>query len=45
MEYISGNINRAFLESKYPFIAEELLRQNLYEDIKKIIKIPSLSSS
>ena len=41
MEYISGNISRSFLESKYPFIAEELNRQGLYDRIKEIIKLPS----
>ena len=41
MEYICGNISRAFLESKYPFIAEELDRQNLYDRIREIIKIPA----
>lgn len=41
MEYICGNISRAFLESKYPFIAEELNRQNLYETIKDIMKVPA----
>lgn len=40
MEYICGNISQAFLESKYPFIAEELQRQDLYEKIKEIIKVP-----
>ena len=41
MEYISNNISRAFLESKYPFIASELNRQCLYEKIKEIIKLPA----
>ena len=41
MEYICGNISRAFLESKYPFIAEELDRQNLYDRIRELIKIPA----
>ena len=40
MEYICGNICQAFLKSKYPFIAEELQRQDLYEKIKEIIKVP-----
>ena len=40
MEYISGNISRSFLESKYPFIAEEINRQGLYDRIKEIIKLP-----
>jgi len=43
MEYICGNISRAFLESKYTFIAEELNRQDLYERIKEIIKVPTNS--
>ncbi len=41
MEYIGGNVSRTFLESKYPFIAEELNRQNLYDRIKEIIKVPA----
>ena len=41
MEYIGGHISRAFLESKYPFIAEELDRQGLYEKIKEILKVPT----
>lgn len=40
MEYICGDVSRSFLESKYPFIAEELDRQNLYDKIKSIIKLP-----
>ena len=44
IEYICGNISRAFLEAKYPFIAEELDRQNLYERIKDIIKVPGTAS-
>lgn len=45
MEYICGNISQAFLESKYPFIAEELQRQDLYEKIKEIIKVPVTTSA
>lgn len=45
MEYICGNISRVFLESKYPFIAEELNRQDLYDKIKDIIKVPTASQS
>lgn len=41
LRYICGNISRTFLESKYPFIAEELDRQNLYDRIQEIIKIPA----
>lgn len=40
LEYITNNITRTYLESKYPFIAEELERQDLYEQIKIMIKIP-----
>ncbi len=40
MEYIHGDVSRSFLENKYPFIAEELNRQNLYSKIKVIIKLP-----
>ena len=40
---VCGNISRAFLESKYTFIAEELNRQDLYERIKEIIKVPTNS--
>ena len=45
MEYIGGHISRTFLESKYPFIAEELKRQNLYEEIKEILKVPDITSA
>lgn len=45
MEYIHGNISQAFLESRYPFIAEELNRQNLYSKIKNIIKLPPWQSN
>ena len=45
IEYINGNISRAFLEAKYPFIAEELERQNLYERIKEIIKLSGITTS
>lgn len=40
MEYISGAIKKPHLEAKYPFIAEELERQNLYETIKEMMKMP-----
>lgn len=39
INYIKGYITKQFLEAKYPFIAEELERQNLYDTIKDIIKI------
>ena len=45
MEYIGGHISQTFLESKYPFIAEELKRQNLYEEIKEILKVPDITSA
>lgn len=45
LEYICGNISRTFLESKYPFIAEELNRQALYEKIKDIIKVPTTNQN
>ena len=38
--YISGNISRSVLETKYPFIAQELERQGLYDKIHKIMKVP-----
>ena len=41
MEYISGNVSKQFLQTKYPFIASELERQDLYDKIKEIIKIPA----
>ena len=41
MEYICGNISRHFLETKYPFVAEELERQELYDRIKDIIIVPT----
>lgn len=40
MEYIRGNVSRVFLEKRYPYIAEELARQGLYEKIKTILKLP-----
>lgn len=45
IDYINGKFNRQFLQEKYPFIAEELSRQNLYDDIKNIIKQPMLGPS
>lgn len=42
MAYIGGTISRQFLEAKYPFVAEELERQDLYDSIKDMIKIPTL---
>lgn len=41
MAYISGTISRQFLKEKYPFIAEELERQELYDRIKDIIIVPT----
>lgn len=41
MEYISGNVSKQFLQAKYPFIASELERQDLYDKIKEIIKLPA----
>ena len=41
MQYIDGRISKQFLQEKYPFIAEELERQNLYERIKEIVKSKS----
>ncbi|MEA5039514.1 MAG: hypothetical protein VB086_06710 [Clostridiaceae bacterium] len=41
MMYINGDVSKQFLETKYPFIAAELHRQNLYEKIKDIIKLPA----
>ena len=38
LDYINDSIPKQYLEAKYPFIAEELTRQNLYETIKEIIK-------
>lgn len=38
MEYIEGEISRSHLEKRYPFIAEELERQGLYESIHMIMK-------
>lgn len=34
-DYAKGNVNLQFLESKYPFIAIELKRQGLTEEIKQ----------
>lgn len=44
IQYISGNINKQYLQMRYPFIAEELSRQNLYNKIKDIIKVPVLTT-
>ena len=33
MNYVARNISRVFLEKKYPFIASELRRQNLFDTI------------
>jgi hypothetical protein len=41
LEYINGDISVRHLEAKYPFIAEELKRQNLFEKIKEIMKTPT----
>ena len=38
LEYVSGNINIDYLKRYYPFIAEELGRQNLFEEIKNMMK-------
>ena len=42
-EYAAGFITRRFLEQKYPFIAEELQRQNMYDEIKNILKITDIA--
>ncbi len=39
LEYISGDISRQHLETKYPFISKELARQQLFEKIKVIMKV------
>lgn len=36
--YAAGNVTRHFLEQKYPFIAHELERQDMYSKIKYIFK-------
>lgn len=42
-DYILGHISRTFLEKRYPYIAEELDRQGLYDKIKEMIKFPERS--
>ena len=42
MNYVARNISRAFLEKKYPFIASELRRQNLFDTIG--VRFKSLNS-
>lgn len=41
LEYICGDISKQYLESKYPFIAKELSRQNLFDRIKGMMRIPT----
>lgn len=41
LEYINGDISKQYLESKYPFIAKELGRQGLFEQIKEIMRFPT----
>ena len=43
LNYIRGRISREFLKEKYPFIAEELGRQGLYDRIKEIIIAPKVT--
>ena len=38
--YINQNISRQYLTAKYPFIAEELGRQNLFDKIQEMMKMP-----
>ena len=33
MDYANGNINRVFLEKRYPFIESELRRQDLFDTV------------
>ncbi len=39
LEYASGNVNFEFLKKRYPFIAEELQRQDLCDCIKSMMKL------
>ena len=41
MEYISARFDRKYLQAKFPFIAEELDRQNLHDKIGQIMKTPT----
>lgn len=41
LQYIGGHISQQYLKARYPFIAEELERQNLYERIKDIFRTSS----
>lgn len=38
--YAAGYVSKRFLEQKYPFIAMEMERQNMYGRIKDILKLP-----
>lgn len=38
IELINGDISKKHVESKYPFIAKELERQNLYDKLKSFFK-------
>lgn len=38
LDYINGHISKEYLEAKYPFVAEELSRQALYDRIKGIMR-------
>lgn len=38
LDYIRGDISYDYMWKKYPFIAHELTRQNLLEDVKKMFK-------
>ena len=41
LEYINGDISKQHLEKRYPFIAEELSRQALYDKIKEMMRMPT----
>ena len=38
LDYINGYVNLDFLQSKYPYIAHELTRQNMLDDVKAMFK-------
>ena len=38
MDYANGNINRVFLEKRYPFIESELKRQDLFDTVGERFK-------
>ena len=38
MEYAEGNVGLAFLEKRYPFLAREIVRQQVQDNIGSIFR-------